>query len=247
MKGLQVGGIINNVGETSDVQIGGIVNHTKKSNYFQLAGIANNSSSSAGFQLSGITNFVGDTVNYQITSIVNRAKKVNGFQFGLVNIADESDYSLGLFNFIKNGEMSLSISIDESSFTHFNFRSGGRKMYGIFGAAYQLRDVDTSVALEAGLGIHLITDHRFSLDTEFVSMTASDFVSISNHIQSFRLLPGLNIGNHLRIFAGPSLNFAFLDTGQENFTDGWNILNKTTSNGIYRSYGGVTGGLEVIF
>lgn len=247
VKGLQVGGIVNTVGETSDVQIGGIVNHTKKSNYFQLAGIANNSSSSAGFQLSGITNFVGDTVNYQLTTIVNRAKKVNGFQFGLVNIADESDYSLGLFNFIKNGEMGISLSMDESSFTHFNFRSGGRKMYGIFGASYQLREVDTPIGLEIGLGIHLITDHRFSLDTEFVSMTASDFVSISNHIQSFRLLPGLNIGNHLRLFAGPCLNFAFLDQGQENFTNGWNILDKTTSNGIYRSYGGVTGGLQVIF
>ena len=246
VKGLQVGGVVNTVGETSDVQIGGIFNQTKKSTYFQLAGIANNSSSSAGFQLSGITNLVRDTVNYQLTSIVNWAKKVNGFQLGLINIADESDYSLGLLNFIKNGEMSLSAGMDESSFTHLSFRSGGRKMYGILGMAYNLRNTDTSIGLEAGVGIHLIADSIFSLDTEFVSLTATDYQTISNHIQSFRLFPGVRLGDRLRIFAGPSLNFAFLDPGQGDFTKGWNILDKSSSSGIYRSYGGVTGGLQII-
>ncbi|WP_339879443.1 hypothetical protein [uncultured Algoriphagus sp.] len=247
VRGLQVGGIINTVGETAGPQIAGIVNQAKTSNSFQLAGIVNNASTSAGYQLAGITNFAGGEVNYQISSIVNRAKKVNGFQFALINIAEENDYSLGLLNFIQNGEMGISVSLDESSFSHLNFKSGGRKMYGILGLAYNLRDIDTPIGLEAGLGIHLVPDHRFSLDLEFLSMTASDFELTSNHIQSFRLFPGFRFGNHLRIFAGPSLNFAFLDPGQEDFTNGWNILEKTTKNGIYRSYGGVTGGMQVIF
>lgn len=245
--GLQIGGIMNQVNNTADVQIAGIVNHAKTSTHFQLAGITNHASKSAGFQLAGISNIAGDSVNHQVSAIVNRAKKVNGFQFGLINIAEESDYSLGLLNFIKNGEISLSLSVDESSFTHLNFRSGGRKMYGILGVAYNLRDIDTPIGIQAGLGIHLLPDTKFSLDTEFVSLTASDFISISNHLQSFRLFPGYRFGNHLRIFAGPSLNFAFLDPGQEDFINGWNILDKTTSNGIYRSFGGVTGGIQVVF
>jgi hypothetical protein len=247
VKGLQIGGIMNQSNNDAGAQIAGIVNHAKNSNHFQLAGITNNTSQSAGFQLAGISNIAGDSVNYQISAIVNRAKKVNGFQIGLINIAEENDYSLGLLNFIQNGEVSLSIGIDESSFTHLNFRSGGRKMYGILGLAYNLRDIETPIGLEAGLGIHLLPDTKFSLDTEFISLTASDFKEISNHIQSFRLFPGYRFGNHLRIFVGPSLNFAFLDPGQGAFTNGWNILDKTTSNGIYRSYGGVTGGLQVIF
>ncbi|PZX54020.1 peptidase associated/transthyretin-like domain-containing protein [Algoriphagus chordae] len=247
VKGLQLAGIMNQANKDAGAQIAGIVNHARNSKYLQLAAITNNASESAGLQLAGISNIAGVSVNNQASFIFNRAKKVNGFQLGIINVAEENDYSLGLLNFIKNGEMSLSASIDESSFTHLNFRSGGRKMYGILGLAYNLRDVDTPIGLEAGLGIHLIPDSKFSLDMEFVSLTASDFQEITNYIQSFRLIPGYKFGNHLRIFAGPSLNFAFLDSGQEDFTDGWNILNKTTATGIYRSYGGLTAGFQVIF
>ena len=247
VKGLQVGGIANYVKDTATVQIAGIVNLADQSQHFQLAGITNNTSKSAGFQLAGISNIAGESVDNQITSIYNRAKVVNGFQVALINSAQESDYPIGLLNFIKNGEKNLGLSIDESGFTHFDFRSGGRKMYGILGVAYNLRDIDTPIGVEAGLGIHLIPERKFSLDTEFVSLSASDFVEVANHIQSFRLFPGYKFGNHLRIFAGPSLNFAFLDPGQGDFTSGWNILEKTTSNGIYRSFGGVSGGFQVVF
>ncbi len=246
-EGLQIGGIVNQVNNDADVQIAGIVNHAKNSNHFQLAGITNHATKSAGFQLAGISNIVGDSVNHQVSAIVNRAKKVKGFQLSLINIAEENDNPLGLLNFIKNGEKNLGLSFDESGFTHFAFRSGGRKMYGILGVAYNLRDVDTPIGIEAGFGIHLIPDSKFSLDTEFLSLSASDFQEISNHLQSFRLFPGYRFGNHFRIFAGPSLNFAFLDPGQEDFTNGWNILDKTTSTRIYRSYGGISGGIQVIF
>ncbi|UZD23577.1 carboxypeptidase-like regulatory domain-containing protein [Algoriphagus halophytocola] len=247
VKGLQIGGINNRVKGSADAQIGGILNQASASDVLQIAGIANHSREKAGFQLAGISNSSSGEVNHQISGIFNRAKSVNGFQFALINAAEQSDYPIGLLNFIKNGEKNLTFAIDESGFTHFGFRSGGRKMYGIVGLAYQLREVDTPYALEVGMGIHLIPSRRFSLDTEFVAMTASDFVAVNNHIQSFRLLPGVNLGKHFRLFAGPSLNFAFLDPGQENFTDGWNILEKTNSTGIYRSYGGVTGGLQVVF
>ncbi|WPR77167.1 hypothetical protein [Algoriphagus sp. NG3] len=247
VNGLQIGGIVNRVNNAADLQIAGVVNHAKLSNHFQLAGIANNTLESAGFQLAGISNIVGDTVKHQLSGIINRAKKVNGFQISLINIAQENDYAIGLLNFIRNGEMNLSLAIDESSFTHLTLRSGGRKMYGILGVAYNLRAIDTPIGLEAGLGIHLLTNHKFSLDTEFVSLTGTDFQEASNQLQSFRLLSGYRFGNHLRIFAGPSLNFAVLDMGQENVTNGWNIYERTTSTGIYRSFGGVTGGLQVIF
>lgn len=247
VNGLQIGGIVNRAENNSDVQIAGIANHSKRSNNFQLAGIANNTNRSAGFQLAGITNVAGDTVKSQVSAIVNRAKKVEGFQMGLMNSAKENDYPLGLLNFIQNGEMSLALSIDESSFTHLNFRSGGRKMYGILGVSYSLREVDTQFGLDAGIGIHLLPGREFSLDAELTSLSANDFKEVSNFIQSLRFLPGYRFGEHLRVFAGPSLNFAFLDPGQADFTNGWNIMEKTTTNGVYRSYGGVTGGLQVIF
>ncbi|MEB2780097.1 hypothetical protein U3A58_06810 [Algoriphagus sp. C2-6-M1] len=247
VKGLQIGGIANHVENNADVQIAGIVNLARTSNHFQLGGISNIAVESAGFQLAGISNIAGDSVNHQFTSIINRAKKVNGFQFALINIAEENDYPLGLLNFVRDGEISLSYGLDESSFSHLTIRSGSRKMYGILGIAYNFREIDTPIGLEAGLGLHLLPNSKLSLDTEFVSLTASDFQTISNHIQSFRLVPGYLIGNRLRIFAGPSLNFAFLDPGQGDFTGGWNILDKTTSHGIYRSFGGVTGGIQLIF
>lgn len=247
VKGLQVGGIANYVKATADVQIAGIANHAQRSKYFQLASITNSVSQTAGFQLAGISNIAADSADHQISAIFNRAKKVNGFQLALVNVAEESDYTVGLLNFVKNGEKNFTFSLDESDFAHFYFKSGGRKMYGIFGAAYSLRDVDTPLGLEIGLGLHTLPDTRFSLDVEFVSLTASDFVEVSNHLQSFKLAPGYRFGNHCRIFAAPTLNFAFLDPGQGDFTSGWNILDKTVSSGIYRSFGGLTAGMQVIF
>ncbi|WP_192350135.1 hypothetical protein [Algoriphagus sp. Y33] len=245
--GLQIGGIVNRVNNDADIQIAGIVNHAKKSNHFQLAGIANHTSKSSGFQWAGISNLAGDTVNHQLSGIINQAKKVNGFQVALINIAQENDYAIGLLNFIRNGEINLSAGIDESSFTHLTLRSGGRKIYGILGIAYSLQAIDTPIGLEAGLGIHLLPSNKFSLDTECVSLTVSDFREVTNQIQSFRLFPGYRFGDHLRIFAGPSLNFAVLDPGQNDITGGLNIYERTTSTGIYRSFGGVTGGLQVIF
>ncbi len=247
VQGLQIGGIVNRVDNNADVQIAGIVNHAKNSKHFQLAGIANNTSQSAAFQLAGISNIAGDTVKHQLSGIINRAQKVNGFQISLINIAQENDYAIGLLNFIRNGEMNLSVSIDESSFSHLTLRSGGRKMYGILGVAYNLQTIDTPIGLEAGLGLHLLMNRKFTLDTEFVSLTASDFKEVSNQTQSFRIFPGYRVGSHLRVFAGPSLNFAVSDLGQENFTGGWTFYERATSTGNYRSFAGVTGGLQVIF
>lgn len=262
-KGLQVGGIYNHVhGSASGMQVAGILNQVDSSAQFQIAGIKNSSLSSSGLQVAGITNqaklrsdgtqIAGiwnqtkGSARVQISGIYNKAKQVSGFQIGLINRAESSDYSFGLLNFIDDGEKNIGLSFDESTFSRITFRSGGRKFYGVLGLAFQVRPSDTPIGIETGLGIHLVSEPKFRLDLEYSQTYFSDFSGLSNQIQSLRLLPEFLLSKRVTVIAGPSLNFAELDKGQEDFTKGIELFEKVNYGRSMRSYLGMTGGIQFI-
>jgi hypothetical protein len=45
---------------------------------------------------------------------------------GFINIADSSDYSIGIINIIRQGEKGIGVSVDETKTAMVSFRSGGR-------------------------------------------------------------------------------------------------------------------------
>ena len=97
-----------------------------------------------------------EVVGSQITGVVNLAKKVSGVQFAaLVNIADESDYPIGLLNLIKSGEYALGVQYDEVGTTAITLRTGSRFTYGIIGLGYNYRAHEKTLATIVGLGVHL--------------------------------------------------------------------------------------------
>src|SRR5690606_15274903 len=121
-------------------------------------------------QLAGLLNHSPGEVGHQVSGLFNKAGSVRGIQFaGLLNIAESSDYPIGLVNLIKNGQKSLTLGADESSFAHLTFRSGGRKLYGLLGLAYQISAGTAPYAFEIGFGLHNFEKNRYSMDTEFVT------------------------------------------------------------------------------
>lgn len=234
--GLQVAGLFNVVGgSVSGVQIAGTYNSVNTIvKGFQLAGLSNKSGDiNGGFQLAGLMNIAG---------------KVKGVQLaGFVNIADSSDYPIGLINIVKNGEKSLSLSTDEFFFTHVNFRSGGRVLYGIVGLGYKLNGDPIRYALELGLGAHLVRGDHFNLDGEYVSQLSLDLKGSSCHTSAIKLLPGYRFTKQLKFFAGPSLN-AYSGTVKDGLKiPGWQLHQSVSGNNVTNLHIGMSTGLQWIW
>lgn len=195
VNGLQVAGLFNVVGGSVKA--------------LQIAGVYNSVGHSVnGVQLAGISNKSGDIDGgLQASAIINIARKVKGVQLaGFVNIADSSDYPIGLINIVKNGEKSLSLSVDEFLFTHLDFRSGGRVLYGIVGIGYRPTSDPFRYALDLGFGAHLIRGDHFNLDAEYLSLDLFDFKGGFIQPHAIKILPGYHLTKHLKFYAGPSFH-----------------------------------------
>jgi len=173
----------------------------------QAAGIANRVVGSfEGLQVAGLYNAMGKHITgMQLAGIMSRAGKVNGVQLAaLVNLADSSDYPIGLVNLIKNGHRNLSIEGDEQGYLRLSFRSGGRVLYGIIGLGYGLAGQQLPYQVQTGIGARLITGALVGLNAELTGRANTDF-----HRQQFRydmaLLPQVRLTPWLDLYGGPSL------------------------------------------
>lgn len=258
VKGLQLAGAVN-VTEAADSQISGLVNTAKKVSGVQVTGTVN-LADTVGTQVSGLVNTAkkvngvqigsvwnqANEVNSQVSGLVNHAKKVKGVQVGLVNIADSSDYAIGLVNIIKNGERSLSVSYDETGSALLSFRSGGRVLYGILGVGYNTKfSNDNIFAAEAGIGAKVLNRDYFTLRTEIVSQTLSRLKGDSYQKGSIRILPSFNLGDKLAAFAGPSFNFVFSDNDEKRTFVKNTFWNSTKEDTSFAAHFGFTAGLMV--
>ncbi|VXC97000.1 peptidase associated/transthyretin-like domain-containing protein [Sphingobacterium multivorum] len=264
MTGLQMAGVFNGVGgNASGVQIAGVGNHVVgQVKGLQIAGVFNKADTVRGVQIAGVVNLTKDasgttqlasilnhsesTVGNQIAGLANKAKKVKGIQLaGIVNIADSSDYPIGLLNFIKNGEKSLSVAINEDSYLGLQFRSGGRVLYSLLSINVALEgNRPDKYAFEAGLGAVVLNGAKFSLRTEITArnLLTEKFKMLDNHQSSLRVIPAFKLSERMSIFVAPSLNYAERD---ENSIYGGSTVWKAWRRDRTRNtfYGGGMAGL----
>jgi hypothetical protein len=245
--GMQLAGIGNIDQQASGFQVAGVFNRTRNFKGVQFAGLFNNADTSKGLQLTSLFNHSAGPTGSQFSALVNAAKKVKGFQFALVNVADSSDYAIGILNFIKNGEKSIALSTDESLYTHIDFRSGGRVLYGLLGVGYKPVNNRAKYALDIGLGAHIINHRKFSLNAEYATQLNTDFKNKLYETDSFKVLTGYNFNKTLRLFAGPSINFTSAEISDEAEVHGWILHRHLTDKNINTSFIGVTGGLQFVW
>ncbi len=245
--GLQVAGLVNRADSMASHQIAGVVNHTSLASGIQLAGVVNHSDSSEGLQMAGLVNHALTEADYQVSGFINKSRKVNHLQFALINIADSSDYSLGLLNFIGNGEISLAFGADEAGFSHLTLRSGGRKLYGVLGLAYHPGSYLMRFGLDAGFGIDLWQRGKYSIGMELVSRVTSELQEETNNSGSIKVINGYRLGRHYRIFAGPTLAMSVLSLDSDSALPGLVFYETSRANGIYGLHGGFMGGFQYVF
>ncbi len=247
--GLQLAGFSNMIkNEAKGTQISGFLNLAGSAKGAQIAGFSNIvTGHSSGLQLSGFINRSQD-VNVQVSGFMNIAKKVKGVQLaGFINIADSSDYPIGLFNFIKNGEKSISVTVDETMTGMASFRSGGRILYGIVGVGYNFQDNDKPLyAAEAGLGAHIRVANHFRVNLEAVNLSLSDFKKGTYMKSALRILPAFRVGNRIELFAGPTINYVnYTKESGKGLVDRylWSKLGEDDFKGLFL---GFTGGVQII-
>ncbi|MCF0054422.1 hypothetical protein [Dyadobacter sp. CY356] len=257
-KGVQVSGVANVIGNSADgIQIAGFMNlirHNAKG--LPIAGLLNLSESAGPAQIAGFSNITKESVNgvqiagflnksknvnSQISGFINLAKNVKGVQIaGLINIADSSDYPIALLNFVKNGEKSIGITVDETATTIASFRSGGRVLYGILGVGYNLKSDNKSLyGLEAGLGVHIPIASKFRINAELANLMLTDFKSGDYFKNSLRILPTFKITDKFEIFAGPSINYVKYSKGKGDDLNNNYLWKKTSGkdfNGLYLGF-----------
>lgn len=263
--GAQIAGAVNLIGnDASGVQIAGFANLVKKNvEGAQIAGFLNMAENAGAVQIAGFSNIVGknskglqlsgffnksENVNVQIAGFLNVAKKVKGVQLaGLINIADSSDYPIGIFNFIKSGEKSVSITIDETMTGMASFRSGGRILYGIAGIGYNFKNNERPLyAVEAGLGAHIPVTERFRINLEAVSLTLSDFKKGTYMKSSLRILPAYRVGSRIEIFAGPTINYVnYSKESGKGLVDKY-LWSRTRQDDFQGLFAGFTGGVQIL-
>lgn len=242
--GLQLAILANMDQQAAGVQVAGLMNTAVGNKGIAIAGLSNIARDSSRIQLAGLINKSGYSSLLQVSSLINIAKKVRGIQVGFINVADSSDYPLGIINMIKNGEKNISLSTDESFFTHADFRSGGKVLYGLIGFGYQPRAQKIQYALDVGMGAHVMNNKKFFLDTECAISFFADFSNKSFRTGSVRFLPGYKLNTHWGLFAGPTINLSSADNDDALKTSGW-IWSRSSTNGhVSTTFAGITGGLR---
>jgi len=248
-RGLQLAGLSNIVkNDASGGQVAGFLNLSGSANGAQIAGFANIAArNTKGLQLSGFINKSRDA-DVQVAGFINVAKNVKGVQLaGLINIADSSDYPIGLFNFIKSGEKSISVTVDETMTGLASFRSGGRVLYGIVGAGYNFQKNDKPLyAVEAGMGAHFAVARNFRVNLEAVNLALSDFKEGTYMKSSLRILPAYRVSSHVVLFVGPTINYVnYSKEKGKGLVDRylWSKLRQDDFQGLFL---GFTGGLQIM-
>lgn len=250
VEGAQFAGFLNVSSNLKGAQFAGFANIAEHVTGPQAAGFANVSRNLKGSQFAGFANVAENVKGSQFAGFINVARKVSGLQAsGFINIADSSDHPLGFINIIKNGEQSLGFSMDESETGMMSFRSGGKILYGIVAAGYNLKNKDEVYAFELGLGAHLINSKVFRINTELTMLTLEDFRSGEYFKNSFKLMPSVRPVKNLEIFGGPVFNYVNTNTTEgraltDKYIRTWENRWGNNFQGIYLGY---TGGINIIF
>ena len=238
VEGLQLAGVSNNnKGTINGAQISGVLNtNLRKMTGLQLAGVANIqidkiigcqlsgvygiASDVKGVQFSGImSHTTHDVSGVQISSLLNKARKLNGLQIGIVNIADsiENGVQVGLFNIVKNGYRAFEFTKDETYYCNFMYKTGGKRLYSILDAGI-MKD---NVGVGYGMGYIQPIYKRLSINMDAIysallATNTSD--TYQGKIMDFRLGINYRIQKYLTLTGG--LSFNQYDPDKENERSG---------------------------
>jgi uncharacterized protein YjbI with pentapeptide repeats len=188
----------------------------------QVAGGANIAASTFdGAQIAGGGNVAAGSVgSSQIAGGLNiAAGKVDGVQVGVVNIAEESDFSLGVLNILWNGRTHLDVWGDEMGFISAGVKNGGDYFHYLYFGGYRTVEPVEDPLLTAGLGLggHLPLDKRWSLNLNLLAsmLTRTDDFSGERNLSWIELLAAYQPAEGIGVEFGPTYRIQRNETPSE--------------------------------
>jgi hypothetical protein len=233
VQGVQAAGLFNVAGDIDAVQAASLFNiATGKMTGVQAAGLFNIAAGGAdGFQGSSLFNISNghtraqtaalfnvahDVRNAQVSLLFNRAKRVDGLQFAIVNIADTvAGVPIGLFNFVRKGYNRVEMATTESLYANLGLKFGARSFYNILqaGARWESLRSPTLDGLYWGVGYGFGSttslNRRLLLNTELLAMHINEeerWTRPLNLLGQLRFTFDFRVSSRLSFFAGPSAN-----------------------------------------
>ncbi len=233
--GLQLAGLFNLSGKAEAVQLAGLFNLANedltgaqaaglfnisngKTDAVQLAGLFNVSGEGAKSQGALLFNRAEDVEWGQMSLLFNKAKRVNGFQLSLINVADTvRGVPIGLINIIRKGYNRVELATSEAFYGNLGFKFGAHRLYNILHLGIRWDDAPGPVqnttavswALGYGLGTAVLLSDRWLLNLEAVAMHVNEeegWTRQLNLLGQVRATADLRIGRHVHFFAGPVYN-----------------------------------------
>ncbi|HMQ49908.1 MAG TPA: hypothetical protein PKA00_20840 [Saprospiraceae bacterium] len=252
--GNQIAGLFNRSGKSNAVQMAGLFNQTTadfqgvqiaglfntsagKADGVQLAGLFNYSKATSKSQYAGLFNVSGDVTGGQISSFFNKAKKVDGFQLGLINVADSiSGAPIGFLSLIRKGYNRVELSGGDLLYANLSIKLGAHAFYNIFQVGARIDDLNyelqgaqisgsyMSWGLGYGIGAYRSFGKNFGMNSELVVMHINEYESWTNELNllaQVRLTFDHKLGRSTSLFWGPTLNAIASDRfDPENGTQG---------------------------
>ncbi|MBL7791540.1 MAG: STN domain-containing protein [Saprospiraceae bacterium] len=217
-KAIQAAGVYNIArGDVKGVQVAGVFNMAQGYvDGVQASVLFNLASDKAKTQTAGLFNIAGDVEWGQMALLFNKGKKVEGFQFALVNIADTiCGTPFGFLNLVKKGYNRFEIAGGETMYGNLSAKLGTHKFYNIFQLAarwdddYKNGESKLSWALGYGLGTAIRLHPRSLLNFEVVTMHVNErevWTRELHLLNQVRATFDWQIGKKTSCFAGPVLN-----------------------------------------
>ncbi|WP_423128902.1 hypothetical protein [Gaoshiqia sp. Z1-71] len=246
------------LGEVNGIQAAGFLNFSKaKMQNLQAAGFCNVSMDDVtGLQLAGFSNIAnGNLHGTQIAGFVNVAKKVNGLQLGFINIADtiESGVPLGFLSLVRKGFRELEFSVGEGLNAQLAFKIGVNQFYNIFAIGAQFLGTGDWWGVGYGIGTHLLNNDQTKVQLELMSYhlyEGGNWTDHYNGLEQLKLTVAKSLGNHLRVFAGPTVNLLITDHDgskwQELYSDfaSYSFYSRTGKHNSMKGWIGLTAGIR---
>ncbi len=248
--GIQGAGVFNHLsGRGAGVQVAGVANITGGSVAgIQGAGVFNSASEISGLQVAGIFNKANRVDGLQAAGLVNVAGHVNGVQFGLVNVADSSDFPIGLVNIIDDGIMDFGFYASESLLTSMMFRSGGRNFYTIINVGLDAPKEPWIWTTGAGLGGRLALFGPVYANLDIMSSQLFKAFSVEDQhkqLAQARLWLEVDLAGAISLFGGATYNFMFYDEGGTIIDPPWTTREYKAGGFSIKEWPGFFGGVKV--
>jgi len=219
VEAIQITGFTNlALGNCKGMQMAGFANYVERNNSgLQVSGFSNVvMQNNKGSQIAGFANYTrGDQDGAQISGFLNYAKRVNGFRFAAINVADTvSGLSIGLINFVRKGYFAFGSSYDEISAGNLTFMMGSYKFYNIFGIMKRLAPNSETWGITYGVGGIFRARKKVFYNIDFIDTQFFQYKKIERKdCSKMQLATNINIRLYkkLSINAGPTLNTFMTD------------------------------------